>query len=68
MDLANPLTNPLSQMLVMIIKSRGMKLMPITSIKSDGNPTYVNGDPKNQVHMGKNKSLVDWACIINLYQ
>jgi len=25
---------------------------------SDGNPTYVIGDPMNKVHMGKNKSLV----------
>ena len=28
---------------------------------SDGNPTFVIGDPMNKVHMGKNKSLVSSA-------
>jgi len=27
---------------------------------SDGNPTFVIGDPMNKVHMGKNKSLVSF--------
>ena len=30
---------------------------------SDGNPTFVIGDPMNKVHMGKNKSLVSSASI-----
>ena len=28
-------------------------------INSDGNPTFVIGDPMKKVHMGNNKSLVD---------
>jgi len=28
---------------------------------SDGNPTFVIGDPMNMIHMGKNKSLVSSA-------
>jgi len=27
---------------------------------SDGNPTFVIGDPMNKVHMGKNKPLVSF--------
>lgn len=40
--------------------------MPIIKVKSDGNPTYVIGDPMKQVHMGNNKSLVDRWCTIKL--
>ena len=28
-------------------------------ISSDGNPTFVIGDPMKKVHMGNNKSLVN---------
>ncbi|XP_024163847.1 probable serine/threonine-protein kinase WNK9 [Rosa chinensis] len=41
--LANTLTKPLNRN-VMADTSRGMRLMPISKVKSDGNPTYVNGD------------------------
>ena len=30
-------------------------------INSDGNPTFVIGDPMKNVHMGNNKSLVNPA-------
>ena len=30
-------------------------------INSDGNPTFVIGDPMKKVHMGNNKSLVNLA-------
>ena len=30
-------------------------------INSDGNPTFVIGDPMKKVHMGNNKSLVNPA-------
>ena len=39
--------------------------MPITEVKSYGNPTYHNGNSMKQVHMGNNKSLVDLKCSIN---
>ena len=39
--------------------------MPITEVKSGGNPTYQNGNSMKQVHMGNNKSLVDLRCSIN---
>ena len=39
--------------------------MPITEVKSGGNPTYQNGNSMKQIHMGNNKSLVDLRCSIN---
>ena len=36
--------------------------MPITEVNSDGNPTYQNGDPMKQVHMGH---LLTMKCSIN---
>ena len=39
--------------------------MPITKVKSGGNPTYQNGNSMKQVHMGNNKSIVDLRCSIN---
>ena len=39
LNLANPLTKPLNKKLVEKI-SRGLGLMPITEVKSGGNPTY----------------------------
>jgi len=36
---------------------------------SDGNPTFVIGDPMKKAHMGKNKSLVNFANTqIDFYQ
>ena len=43
-DLANPLTKPLNKRLV-VNTSRGMGLLSRIEDKSDGNPTYVIGDP-----------------------
>ena len=39
--------------------------MPITEVKSGGNPIYQNGNSMKQVHMGDDKSLVDLRCSIN---
>ena len=39
--------------------------MPITEVKSGGNPIYQNGNSMKQVHMSNNKSLVDLRCSIN---
>ena len=44
LNLADPLTKPLNRRL-MVNTSRGMGLMPRTKDKSDGNLTYVIGDP-----------------------
>ena len=44
LNLADPLTKPLNRRLV-VNTSRGMGLMPRTKDKSDGNLTYVIGDP-----------------------
>ena len=44
--------------------SWGVELGPLPSTckqTSDGNPTFVIGDPMNKVHTGKNKSLVSSA-------
>lgn len=45
LNLADPLTKPLSKRLVSNT-SRGMGLLSITEINSDGNPTYMNGNPR----------------------
>ena len=39
LNLVDPLTKPLTKKLMEEI-SRGMRLMPITEVKSGGNPTY----------------------------
>ena len=36
LNLADPLTKPLNRK---IVASRGMRLLPITEVKGDGNPT-----------------------------
>ena len=43
MNLVDPLTKPLGRKL-MKSTSRGMELMPISKVKSDGNPIYMSGD------------------------
>ena len=37
-----------------------MRLLSRIEGKSDGNPTYVIGDPIKYVHKGNEKSLVVW--------
>ena len=43
-NLADPLTKPLGKKLV-YETSRGMRLMHVTKIYNDGNPTYEIGKP-----------------------
>jgi len=55
-NLADPLTKPLRRnMIFETLRGMGFKQT------SEGNPTFVIGDPMNKVHMGKNKSLVSSA-------
>ena len=45
----------------------GVRLLPSTLVKGDGNPTCYNGDPMKWVHMGSNKSSVDYELLYHLY-
>ena len=43
------------------VTHRGELDLSHLKLTSDGNPTFVIGDPMNKVHMGKNKSRVKSA-------
>ena len=66
LNLVDPLPKPLNRKLVEQT-SRGIRLLPITKVKGDGNPTYYNGDLMKWVHMGNNKSSVDCELLYHLY-
>ena len=66
LNFADPLTKLLNRKL-MEQTLRGMRLFPIIEVKGDCNPTCYNGDPMKWVHMGNNKSLVDYKLLYHLY-
>ena len=43
------------------------RFIPNIEIKSDGNQTYKNEDSMNWVHMGINKTFVDYEMLYQLY-
>jgi len=67
-NLADPLTKPLGEEYD-IRNIEGNETGATWKQTSDGNSTFVIGDPMKKVHMGKNKSFVSFAYTqIDFYQ
>ena len=59
--MANPLTKYLEKIYFINIEGMGLSQLKISS---DGNPTFMIGDPMKKVHTGNNKSSANLASTI----